>query len=135
MAIQHNAEVAVEFDFARNRYRIEPRNGATLSLPRPTLGDTGSHDFEVDLDLIGEAELGGMIGRVSQSSLTEIVFQPSGEITSTHGEDAVLWITDGSGPGNRFVRLRVCWVTGQVWTGGPWLWNTDATSRLTADTP
>ncbi|QDT66974.1 GspH/FimT family pseudopilin [Calycomorphotria hydatis] len=135
MALRHNASVAVVFDLDENKYLIEPRNGATLSLPTLSIGHTGGSDYEIDLDQIGEATLGGVFTRESESDVTELVFLPTGALDATGSEDIVVWLSEGSNPRITFVRLRVCWITGNIWTGGPWLWDDDARDHLIAEEP
>jgi len=135
LAIHHNAEVAVSFDTVSNRYSVEPRSGSVIDLPEPRLGHVKGTVYTIDFDEFCEATIGGAMTRDSEQLVTEVVFQPTGGTEPGRTEDTVIWIAENGTSGVRFVRLRVSWVTGEIWHGGPWVWDSSARNRLIAGNP
>ncbi|QDT38974.1 GspH/FimT family pseudopilin [Stratiformator vulcanicus] len=135
LAIHHNAQVVVAFDSTANRYSISAAGGSTIDLPTPQLGAVSGEAYTIDLDQVCKASLAGAMSRQSESLVSEVVFQPDGGASPDRAEDTVVWIVEQGSGGARFVRLRICWVTGEVWPGGPWVWDSNARTFLTADEP
>ncbi len=123
LAIQHNTEWAVQFNFAENSYELvhvgSGNPPAVVNPLDPTSRITGK--YLVDFDEVSTSSFSGAPISIGGAALlsertrtAEVVFRSRGGTGPVVSQDTVIWITQNSGNDIRYVRLVVSWVTGEV---------------------
>lgn len=123
MAIQHNTEWAVQFDFSNNTYElVHVGSGsppAAVNPLDPNSRITGK--YIVDFDQVASSGFNGAPISIAGAGLMtdrvrtkEVVFGSRGGTGPSVSQDTVIWLTQNSGDEIRYVRLVVSWVTGEV---------------------
>ncbi len=122
-AVQYNSNYAVTLNLTDNSYSVaQAFSGGTPKvvnvLSHGTSGNT------IDLDQFGAGRMkqshiviGGAALKVSKSSVTDIVFGPTGGTGPTRTQDTVIWLQENTTRDRRSILLSVSWITGTVTVG------------------
>ena len=139
MAIGHNTEWTVRFDFAGNTYElVHTGTGNPPPLNNP-LAPAGQLDnrYLVPLGRMGSTSargngvrLSGAATKDSRTAVSEVTFGPLGGTGPARGEDTVIWLVTAGTLDVRYVRMVVSWVTGQVWVDRPMMFTGAASAEL-----
>ena len=122
-AVQYNTSYAVTLNLTDNSYNVGPSSSGG----GPSIANVLSHGTSgttIDLDQFGAGRLtqshvviGGAALKTSKSSVTNIVFGPSGGTGPTLTQDTVIWLQENSGQDRRSILITVSWITGAVTVG------------------
>ncbi len=122
-AVQYNSNYSVTWNLTNNSYSVAQAYsggapGVVNVLSHGTSGNT------IDLDQFGAGRMGqsrvvigGAALKVSKSSVTNIVFGPSGGTGPTRTQDTVIWLQENTNRDRRSILLTVSWITGAVTVG------------------
>lgn len=127
LAIQQNTEWTLTFDWDNNAYElIHTGSGEFSPPPNPLEPGSRAGQYHVSLNGLGDSSRGGqpvhLLGATLKGSLqrvSDVTFGPLGGTGPSCSEDTILWLTRGSGSEQRYLILRISWVTGQVWIEEP----------------
>lgn len=122
-AVQYNSYYSVTLNLTDNSYTAAPAYsggvpGVVNVLSHGTSGTT------IDLDQFGAGRIkqshvviGGAALKVSKSSVTDIVFGPTGGTGPTRTQDTVIWLQENTTRDRRSILITVSWITGTVTVG------------------
>ena len=122
-AVQYNTSYAVTLNLTNNSYNVGQSSSGTGPSVLNVLSH-GTNDTTIDLDQFGAGRMtqshvviGGAALKVSKSSVTDVVFGPSGGTGPTRTQDTVIWLQENSGQDRRSILITVSWITGAVTVG------------------
>lgn len=135
-AVQYNTSYSVTWDVTANSYTVAAVTGGTT----PGLVNVLSHGTggnTIDFDQFGAGRtgqsrvvIGGAALKVAKSSVTNIVFGPSGGTGPTRTQDTVIWLQENTTSDRRSILITVSWITGAVTVGDVQSYSTKLTQPV-----
>ena len=127
LAVERNTEWTIQFDLTNNAYELLHTGTGNFSPPaNPLMPGAGDGTYVVSLANFNVTHMADQPVRLcaiqladSRQAASDVTFGPLGSTGPTRSEDTVIWLTQGAGSEQRFRRLTVSWVTGQVWISQP----------------
>ena len=122
-AVQYNTSYSVTLNLTNNSYTVAAATGGgTPGLVNVLSHGTGGNT--IDFDQFGAGRtgnshvvIGGGALKVAKSSVTDIVFGPTGGTGPTRTQDTVIWLQENAKSDRRSILISVSWITGAVTVG------------------
>ncbi len=114
LAVERGADVVVRLDGRQNTYTVDWASGRSAGSELPlTVAVSGSTAEQQNAPVRLLAAVSAQTGQPVQA----FTFHSSGGLGPERNEDVLVWLASGAGDQQRFVQVKVSWVTGLVWVG------------------
>lgn len=134
LAVQTGSDWSVEFDLATNSYEVTHTGVESVPTLRNPLAAAGQEEGPYEVSFNGVSAGGNLVQQIvligvaleqSRAPVTDVTFHSGGGTGPSRAEDTLIWIGDRSETGARYVRIRISWITGQVWVDPLELYDAD----------